>query len=183
MSQFYMSTSGGSAPTTSGSLVLIQEQTASGASSLIFSSGITTTYDEYYIRFSGVQSNGSNLYLQLSIDGGANWISANYDASITYSDNLITTGIYIPLVAGLTLLTNPTTTSGACHSGNTHMFGLTANQFMPCSISKSKCTGNVFIGETDMCCYKIAPLVVNAMKILPDSGTFSGTFKLYGVIP
>lgn len=67
-----------------GAMTLLDEVEVTATTSFIaFTSGIDTTYDEYEFRFYNmtIDTNGENLRGQLSIDGGATYVSAN---SYTY---------------------------------------------------------------------------------------------------
>jgi hypothetical protein len=59
----------------SGSPVLLSTATASGSSSISFTSGIDSTYDIYYFEFINIHpsSNGARLTFNLSTDGGSNY--------------------------------------------------------------------------------------------------------------
>ena len=54
-----------------GSLILLNEQTASSSSSISFTSGIDSTYDEYWFILNNIhpQTNGTTLAFQTTTDG------------------------------------------------------------------------------------------------------------------
>src|SRR6056300_1398756 len=58
-----------------GSLILISEQTASGDSSISFTSGIDSTYDEYWFVLNNLHPANNNVTFQFngSSDGGSNY--------------------------------------------------------------------------------------------------------------
>lgn len=57
-----------------GGLNLISTQTASGSSSLSFTSGIDSTYKEYLFKFINIHpSANSDFAFNMSIDGGSNY--------------------------------------------------------------------------------------------------------------
>ena len=66
----------------SGSMTLIQEQTASSSSTISFTSGIDSTYDEYVFKFINIhpQNDQAGFEFQGSTDGGS-----NYNVTITSS--------------------------------------------------------------------------------------------------
>ena len=72
----WVSTSG----MTGGKLVLIQSQVASGASSVTFSSGITSTYNNYVVLGSNltVGATPNILGVQVSTDGGSTYKTTGY---------------------------------------------------------------------------------------------------------
>jgi hypothetical protein len=58
-----------------GSLILISEQTASADASISFTSGIDSTYDEYWFILNNIHPSGNTggLGINFSTDGGSNW--------------------------------------------------------------------------------------------------------------
>lgn len=58
-----------------GALTLLQTQTASGESSIQFTSGIDSTYDEYWFIINNYHPTGNTdgLFVNFSTDGGSNW--------------------------------------------------------------------------------------------------------------
>ena len=58
-----------------GSLILISEQTAASDSSISFTSGIDSTYDEYWFVFNNMHPsvNTGGFFVNFSTDGGSNW--------------------------------------------------------------------------------------------------------------
>src|SRR6056300_666853 len=65
--------------TLGGSLILLSEQTASADSSISFTSGIDSTYDEYWFIFNNCHPSGDNVDIQVEFrDGGV-----NFDGTVT----------------------------------------------------------------------------------------------------
>jgi len=58
-----------------GALTLLQTQTASGESSISFTTGIDSTYDEYWFIINNFHPTGNTdgLFVNFSTDGGSNW--------------------------------------------------------------------------------------------------------------
>jgi len=63
-----------------GSLNLISTQTASSSSTISFTSGIDSTYDEYVFKFYDIHPATDNTYLTFQADTGTN---TNYNQTIT----------------------------------------------------------------------------------------------------
>jgi len=63
-----------------GGLVLLEQHAASSSASLDFTSWYSSAYDDYLVRFIGIlpATDGANLYLKVSTDGGSTWSAANY---------------------------------------------------------------------------------------------------------
>ena len=63
-----------------GAMTLISTQTASGSSTLSFTSGIDSTYDEYVFKFYDIHPATDDTDLQFQVDTGTN---TNYNQTIT----------------------------------------------------------------------------------------------------
>lgn len=174
-------------PATQGSsLTLIQSQVASGAATVDFTTGITSTYDEFVVTLTNVvpQTDNTSLYMRVSVDGGSNYLAT---AEYAYAINQVTTGaansaagstgtaqflVSSGLGTGtgevlngelrLHNLANATVYKGAFGSG--HIYDQTPEHFT----------------WTAGCTFKTTS-AVNAIRFLMSSGNISGTFTLYGV--
>lgn len=166
----------------SGNLVLISDQTASASASLLFT-GIGSTYDNLKLLFYGVTSSAAsaNLGLQISYDNGATYKSdANYNLGYMIGNNAAPT---VNWAAGQTSGQIVGAFSNAANgqvSGEVTLFNVTASKF-PQFVTTGMESGGTQGLFTLGCNYVGSAGAVNAFKILPSSGTFSGTFKLYGV--
>jgi hypothetical protein len=174
-----------------GSLVKLQSQTASSASTLTFSSTyITSTYKIYQLHCTDIvhSSDGGNLGFQVSADNGSNYVTSNYRNVRQYSNqtngsNSILSGAgdgddRVRLVGSgegigangnesgnsIVTLFNP---QGA-KSKFFLCYGIQHNQSNQCSQQ------NFWFSLDQSATY-------NNIKILPNTGTFNGTFTLYGV--
>lgn len=81
---------GGASAQTSSGFVLVEEHTASSSAALNFTTCISSTYDTYQIEFVQLipATNGANLTLQVSTDGGSTYDSgAHYDWLRNTADN------------------------------------------------------------------------------------------------
>lgn len=165
----------------SGNLVLLSSQVASGSSALTFTSVITTKYDDYVLRFNGVTgAGGANvLGIRYSVDNGSNYLSgANYTITGYFAD----TGSQsffgavaqtrVQIIGGLGASPDQSV-------GIVNLFNITSGTFKPAAYSQFMSTSNGRI-DVDAAVYTSA-IAVNAIQVAPDAGTFSGTFKLYGV--
>ena len=177
----------------SGKLTLISSATASGASSVEFTSGIDSTYDEYV--FYGVDikqaSTSSNFGFNASSDGGSNYnvvktttvfMDVNYeDASSYWLD-------YYPQKD----LAQSTADQGITisnDSGSDACVVFQMSLYSPSSTSKVKhftarglahsthpSSFNLFVSG-----YLNTTSAVDAVKFLPTTSTFSGNIYLFGV--
>lgn len=165
----------------SGNLVLLSSQTASASSGLTFTSLISSQYDDYVIKYSGITGAGGIglCVLQYSTDNGATYLNgANYstvgwDASGGGGTFRSLTLTHVRLNGG-----GIPAAPGQC-AGTCQLFNIVSGTFYPVSIVSSMSTTGI-TGLNYYTEYATA-IAVNAFQIIPDAGTFSGTFKLYGV--
>jgi len=126
-----------------GSLILISESTASASSSISFTSGIDSTYDEYWFVLNNCHPsvNTGGLGINFSTDGGSNWnvtktttsfvaqhaendtiaqldYQTGYDLAQSTADQEICQNVYTgndESVSGIVKLYNPSSTTYVKH--------------------------------------------------------------------
>jgi hypothetical protein len=161
----------------SGNFVLLQTQTAVSATSLTFTSGITSTYNNYKVLFDNVVTTTATFIVaQLSTDGGATYITTNY-----VNNNIGPT-------TGLALFSTQSDSGDAGFTyGNTDLYNLTSGSNF---VTGSTVAGvffdtlavNAIIPPATASGYIVASTTVDAIQIAADDGSvFSGTFSLYGI--
>lgn len=157
----------------SGALTLIQTQTASADVSLVFTTGITGSFNNYLILVSDTTNPDGTavlLFAQISTDGGATYDSTNYTGVVGVQN-----GFSIALFNA----------SANAHSASqTTIFNMTSGDGYMNTVSDHSLydtgTGSS-AGETVWDSYTIVATVVNALRIITDDGsTFSGEVSLYG---
>jgi hypothetical protein len=182
----YLSLQGANSNPSSGDLVLIQSQTASGSSGLTFTTGISSTYDVYYLTYYDVTLAGGDgsINMQYSINGGSSYISsASYAIGGWGSNSNGASGVYA-IASGTAFLLEGAQTDGTIipANGKFYLYGLSS------SILNQTITGATFsnqagtVRNTDFSGQLTNTAAVNALQIFPGAGTFSGTFKLYGIV-
>ncbi len=143
-------------------LHLIQTQTASAVSSLVFSTGITTTYNNYLFLCRNLltTSSGTPFFgLQLSSNGGSTYITSGYSG--VFSSMYFAT----PLTTG---------TNGAYAQIFNFTSGVGSLLIMGQSFNSSNTTSSLST-------YYATPTVVNAFKVVDSAGgNITGVFSLYG---
>lgn len=168
----------------SGNLVLISSQVASASADLTFTSGITG-YLNYVLEYTGVvvSNNNATLYARLSSDGGATYIATGYEnAGIVSTTSAIfqaisNTTTQIQLMDGILV------GAGLATNGQCTFYGLNSSTLNKYFYSNS----GFRIGFDSSFAYRASSgelastTAMNALKVTVDAGTFSGTFKLYGV--
>jgi hypothetical protein len=166
-----------------GNLVLIQSQTVSTVSSVVFTTGITSTYNNYFLVATNVISDNSSTVLsmiRISTNGGSTYISSGYycgEADILYnsatwggtSGNHSNTMLYGPAI--------DTNTSYF----NAFLYNLTSGSgYVECSAIGVANSNGVMVQSAGA--YNTASTTVNAFQVLLDIGNISGTFTLFGIL-
>ena len=126
-----------------GALNLLQTQTASSSASISFTTGIDSTYDEYWFILNNIHPSANNggLGINFSTDGGSNWnvtktttsfvamhsenntiaqlnYDTNYDLAQSTADQEICQNVYTgndESVSGIVKLYNPSSTTYVKH--------------------------------------------------------------------
>ena len=183
--QVLTSAGSGSAPTfqspsgSAGAWVLISTQTASAASAIIFS-GLSSTYNIYMLSYGNVVKSGGavSIYAQCSTNNGTSYVTTNMSSPGWYL-TFTTAALSVASSANLMICR---TLSGSV-SGTAYFtgFGLST---MPQLLEEGMC--NLTTTTGNIACFgfgiQAAAGVYNCFKVYPASGTFTGTFSLYGLM-
>jgi len=177
-----------------GALNLISTQTASSSSTISFTSGIDSTYDEYVFKFYDIHpaTDGESFQFNMSIDSGSNYnvtktttyfTAYNYESggtpALTYATNVD--------LAQSTAFQNVNSGVGSdndqCAVGTLHLFNPSSTtfvkHFLTCgnTYESSDLSSNVFVGG-----YGNTTSAVDAVQFKMSSGNIdSGVIKLYGI--
>ena len=174
-----------------GSMVKLQSQAASSASTVTFTSTyITSTYKVYQLHCIDVlhSSDGGNLGLQVSADNGSNYVTTGYKNVRQYSNetngsNTILSGAgssddRVRIVGSGEGLGTSGNESGNSIITLFNPQGAKSKFFLCYGIQhnqSNQCSQQNFWFSLDQ------SATYNNIKILPNTGTFSGTFTLDGV--
>ena len=157
----------------SGSFVKIQAQTATTQAALNFTTGITSTYNNYIVMYDRVlqaSAGAKALLIRISTNGGSSYIATGYGPAAT------TTGLNIGTLAA----------TNAPNSGQADLFNLTsgAGYVMAASlIIRTDGTAANTVQAAVGGAYLTQNQTVNAFSVVVSDGTnFSGVFTLYGVV-
>lgn len=168
---------GSDAGPTPGSLVLIQTQTTAGASSLDFTSGISTTYSTYFVSMRGMfaVSGASNFQVLFSTNGGSSYLGSGYVSGyVATAYNSATWGNSNSTSVGLMGSLSTTVPS----NGFFYIHNL-ANSSVVVSYSGQLWQGN---GTQQNIIYgQNTNLSINALRFNVASGNIIGTVSLYGI--
>lgn len=189
--QVLISGGAGVAPTyqtVSGSLIFIQSQTASASTTVDFTTGISSTYNNYYFLISNMLVNtaGAILQMQVSTDGGGTWTAGTgYNSG---SKRISTGGT--TWAAGSASGTAQWNLSEAISTSVTpRYFGYItfyniSNGGVPsysgCAIDNPNATG--VLGYNALSGYQSAVTTINGFRFTESSGNMTtGFFTLYGI--
>jgi len=167
-------------------LVLISSQTASASSSLTFTSGISATYNDYFILMSSIKLSASNpLQMQISTNGGSSYITTGYLTGVNSIASTAASGSWSNAVNATTYLVAVYSNGSSYYlNSNIYLYNATAGSGFVCSQSSGMTgdmsTVNKFTFGQGV--YTTTSTTVNALKFVPSSGTFSGTITLFGIL-
>jgi hypothetical protein len=167
-------------------LVLIQSQTASSSSSLTFTSGITSTYNDYWVLMSSINLSASNpLQIQISTNGGSSYITSGYFTGINSIASTAASGTWSNAINATSYLVAVYSNGSSYYLyTNLYLYNMTAGSGFVCSQGSGSAgdmsTVNKFTFPQGV--YGTASTTVNALKFVPSSGTFSGTITLFGIL-
>ena len=177
-----------------GSMNLISTQTASSSSTISFTSGIDSTYDEYVFRFYDIHpaTNSVNFYVNFSIDSGSNynvtktttWFYAYHDEAGTTTSIEYNTGLDLAQGTGnQPIMENIGNDNDQSGSGFLTLYNPSSTTFVKhftaqtADIIGVDYTENAFIAG-----YCNTTSAINAVQFVMESGNIdSGTIKLYGI--
>ena len=177
----------------SGKLTLISSATASGSSSVEFTSGIDSTYDEYVFYFVDVNpaTDGTHFRIGASTDGGSSygvtktttWFYAIHDesdssASLAYSTSVDLAQSTDPQIIAYSIGNG----ADECSSGELHLFNPASTTYVKHFYSRM----NVYRSDdktqdTFPAGYFNTTSAINAVKFNMLSGNFDGNIYMYGV--
>jgi hypothetical protein len=174
---------------TGGNLVLISSQTASSSANISFTSGITGTYNNYYLLYSNVfpVTNGVTLQLTVSTNGGSSYVSTGYNSWLGNANMTNTAGYaFVDTTSGVILHINQGDTANTSNpiNGYCNLMNVTAGTYFMStngtSTGYNTATPNVFVTTHAAMTNQAA---VNAIRLSFQSGNIAqGTFTLYGVL-
>ena len=163
------------------SMVLLNRTPASGASAVSWGSSVfTSAYDRWYVQITNMSfSTTANFLMQFSTDNGATWVSTGNVYTRWGSTAQAPTGSNVQNVSA----TNDTAINYGI--GYTTAYRISAEIFIDIvnqsmiRVSQSWFASGVNQGHvTGM---GGISSVANAFRILPSTGTLSGTFAIYGI--
>ena len=176
-----------------GAMNLISTQTASGSSTISFTSGIDSTYDEYVFKFINIHPATDNTKLTFngSIDSGSNYnVTKTSTAFYSYhaeNDGGQGLGYYSSedLAQGTgfqPLIVASGNANDECGSGYLHLFNPSSTTFVKHFISRGNAYSGDYSQEVYVGGYMNTTSAIDAVQFKMSSGNIdSGVIKLYGI--
>lgn len=169
-----------------GGLVLLEQHTASSSASLDFTTCISSSYDDYLIRFINIipQTSGANWQMRMSTDGGISYDSGGNYGHAQYG--------FVSGAAGATGGNSATQLVITPGVGNTSNWGFNGQlslfdpggsgfTFIMAQESFRSSVNSALEGETSAGVYAVTT-AVNAFRFMFSSGNItSGTIRCYGI--
>ena len=176
-----------------GGMTLISTQTASSSSTISFTSGIDSTYDEYVFKFINIHPATDNTKLTFngSIDSGSNYnVTKTSTAFYSYhaeNDGGQGLGYYSSedLAQGTgfqPLIVASGNANDECGSGYLHLFNPSSTTFVKHFISRGNAYSGDYSQEVYVGGYMNTTSAIDAVQFKMSSGNIdSGVIKLYGI--
>ena len=167
-----------------GSLEFIKQVDVSGASTLEVTDIMETIYDVHYFTYTMTGAHQDHtLFIVFSEDGGSSYVSSNYSFSKAYAEtdgtvNQTTNAStsYIQLAASVD------SNNGCYNYGYFYFLGNSGRRSQYSGVSVFENSGDSGVKRFE---YgggnQFDDKAIDAIKIYPNVGTMTGTFKLYGV--
>jgi hypothetical protein len=177
-----------------GSMSLISTQTASGSSTISFTSGIDSTYKEYIFKFIDIHpSTQSSFTFNMSVDSGSNYNvtktttyyhASNNEAGVS-NEVAYQSGSDLAQGTGFQRLQNfaASNNDDSC-VGTLHLFDPSNTTFVKHFLSTFNSvsyTSTPYSIEAFVAGYGNTTSAVDAIQFKFESGTFDGVIKLYGI--
>ena len=169
-----------------GSLELIEEQTVSGVSSIVFDDLKENIYNVHLLQCIGLYaSTSTHINLRFSNDNGSTFESSNYQYAIQYVGTNGSNGeIKSTTGTDITNITsdnnNSTQAGGAYHYlynlGNSSKYSFTTGQVMDGNTN----VAGTFFTQLQSGVYAVAE-TINAFNLFATGATVTGTASLYGI--
>jgi len=178
-----------------GNMVLLSTQTASGSTSISFTTGIDSTYKEYMFIFNNIHPATNNVWFQfnMSTDSGSNYnVTKTTSLFITYhseADDATTLqyedGKDIAQGTGYAVLGSTTgNDNDQASSGYLHLFNPSSNVYVKHFISNFSNSHPGDYTFIDYCAgYGNTTSAINAIDFKMSSGNIdAGTIQMFGIL-
>jgi hypothetical protein len=176
-----------------GNMIFISSQTASASASLSFTSGLTSTYDEYVFYFVNINpvTDATHFEVQASTDGGSSYgltktttyfHTYHYEGSSSASLQYNNTYDVAQATTAATVAHNMDADADSSGGGELHLFNPSSTTYVKHFYST---TAMVFsgtgAGHRFAAGYWNTTNDIDAIQFKMSSGNFDGTIAMYGI--
>jgi len=179
---------------TTGSMTLLQTQTASSSSSISFTSNIDSTYDSYVFKFINIHpaTDGANFQFQCSTDGGSNYnttVTSTFFQAFHFENDSSANVEYAAAkdLAQSTSFQNLATGQGndndqAC-SGYLHLFNPSSTTFVKHFLSNNNSSdaSDITINQIPAGYFNTTSAIDGVQFKMSSGNIDDGIIKMYGV--
>ena len=176
-----------------GSMTLLQTQTASSSSSLEFTSNIDSTYDSYVFKFYDIHPSNDGARFQVNFrDGGSAYDATktttffrayNFEDASDAVLGYLTSRDLAQSTDAQKIAMNIGNDNDQSASGHLHLFNPSSTTFVKHFISVSNCYGELnYSQQVFVAGYCNTTSAIDGVQFSLDSGNIdSGVIKLYGI--
>ena len=177
--------------------VLLSTQTPSGVTSVAFTSGIDSTYDEYVFEFFNIDcaTNNGRIEFNGSDDSGSTYAVVKTTTMFTAHHNENNSLAALDYEAGYdlaesaadqTLMSNMSSESDASMVGEFHLFNPASTTYGKNFYSKTQWLARPSStirgsAQTFLAGYLNTASAIDAIRFTMSSGNFAGIIKMYGI--
>ena len=172
-----------------GGLILINSQTASNDTEIVFNNThLTSTYDNYMLQIDDLVpvSDASVLRLQVSIDNGSAYLAAtnyNFFSLFGIDSGTTITGSNSGGTTNFPLATDCGTGTGENVSVTLRMHNINSSLYKVMNAEVAQYNSNAVAQFRTGACAITTTSAINNIRVYMSSGNISsGTFKLYGIV-
>ena len=178
-----------------GNMVLISSQTASNSASISFTTGINSTYKEYQFWFINIDAADQvGFQFNMSTDSGSNYNvtktttsfrAYHYESGGEAALGYITDYDLAQSTAFQTIHQKVDNTSDASVCGNMSIFNPSSTTYVKHFIANTNANsegGGAYALNNYVAGYGNTTSAVNAVQFKMETGNFSGTILMYGIV-
>ena len=181
-----------STATGAGSMTLLSTVTASSSSTVSFTSGIDSTYDQYVFKLINIHGSEQQIFkFNFSVDGGSNynvsktstyWSVYNFEDGSASSFGYNTSADLANSTAGKNISRGIGLENDDNGSGILHLYNPASTTFVKhFMVSYNELNNTAGINVTFPAGYANTTSAINAIRFEPSAGTFDGIIKMYGI--
>ena len=168
----------------SGSLEFIKQVDVSSSSTCVITDIKEDIYDVHYFTFTLTGAHQDHtLFINFSEDGGSSYVTSNYSYSKSYGQTNGTFNQATNQSTSYIQLAQSVDSNNGCHNyGYFYFLGNSGRRSQYSGVSIYERSGDAGVKRMEFGGgNQMDDKAIDAIKIYPNVGTMTGTFKLYGV--